>query len=297
MGRPQKIQKIFHESIIDAYVEGTSLYKLALKFKVVRETIRIILIKNNVKIRSSEEVNKPTEYDKEMLKKLYIIDKKSIKDIALEFKIGTKSVVNALIREKIPFKKKWDYKRKSFSIESLNKIRLSKMGDKNPNYQGKSITPMTIEKKRLASLGKKHTAETKNRMSKVRIELGLSKGDKNPMSKHENVKKWAAANKIKPNKKESKLFNILNRIVPGMFLINVLGDQLIIKSKIPDFVCIKNKIIIELYGDYWHKGEDPTNRINLFKTESYNTLIIREKELNDINMVEKKINDFITKST
>jgi very-short-patch-repair endonuclease len=275
------------------YMKGTSLYALATKYRVTKNTIRLILTKSNVKIRSSEEVNKPTEYDKELLKKLYMIDNKPIKGISLELNIGVRAVINAMIREKIPFKKSKDYKRKPLSIEVLNRLRLSKLGEKNPNYLGKSITPETTRKKRLAALGKRHTDETKGRISKIRIKLGLSKGDKNPMSKHENVKRWAAANHIKPNKKESRLFTILEKISPGMFLINVTGEHLILKSKIPDFVCIKYKKIIELYGDYWHKGEDPTIRIDLFKTESYDTLIIWEKELSNIVALEQKINNFI----
>jgi len=38
------------------------------------------------------------------------------------------------------------------------------------------------------------------------------------------------------------------------------------------------KKLIELYGDYWHKGQNPQKRINYFKKYGFKTLIIWEKE-------------------
>ena len=53
------------------------------------------------------------------------------------------------------------------------------------------------------------------------------------------------------------------------------------------------KLLIELYGDYWHKGQDPQDRINLFKRYGWDTLVIWEHELKNINKVEFRIHRFI----
>lgn len=52
------------------------------------------------------------------------------------------------------------------------------------------------------------------------------------------------------------------------------------------------KKLIELFGDYWHKGEDPQDRINIFKKFGYDTLVIWESELKDINKVKNKVIKF-----
>jgi G:T-mismatch repair DNA endonuclease (very short patch repair protein) len=60
------------------------------------------------------------------------------------------------------------------------------------------------------------------------------------------------------------------------------------------------KKIIELFGDYWH-GKERTGknkkgvekeRINCFAKYGYQTLIIWEHELKDINIVINKIVEF-----
>lgn len=44
-----------------------------------------------------------------------------------------------------------------------------------------------------------------------------------------------------------------------------VGDgKVIIGGKNPDFINEKNKKLIEVYGDYWHKGQNPQDRIDYF---------------------------------
>ncbi len=71
-----------------------------------------------------------------------------------------------------------------------------------------------------------------------------------------------------------------------------------IEGKSPDFVNINGqKKLIELFGDYWHSkkitGKDETmevnDRVNLFKQYGWDTLIIWEKELKNIDNLKNKI--------
>jgi len=64
----------------------------------------------------------------------------------------------------------------------------------------------------------------------------------------------------------------------------------------PDFVNIKNKKIIELYGDYWHNRQDIKEkdklRIPTYKKYGYKILIVWEHELEDLNELIKKLRKF-----
>ena len=40
---------------------------------------------------------------------------------------------------------------------------------------------------------------------------------------------------------------------------------------------------IEIYGDYWHRGENPQDRVDLFDTYGYKTLVIWEKEVHSMS--------------
>jgi len=49
----------------------------------------------------------------------------------------------------------------------------------------------------------------------------------------------------------------------------------------PDFVSIKDKSIIEVFGDYWHRNTQAKDqeRIEVYKRKGYNTLVVWEHEL------------------
>lgn len=230
--------------------------------------------------------------------KLYLNDKLSILSIASKLNLGYKKVRNILLKNNITLRKKNTIGLHTHNEETKDKIRKSKLGDKNPMY-GKCSekTKRHLEMYRIKNLNdplKKE--ETYKKVSKTRIELGLSKGDKNPMSKPENVKKWSISNynKLKPNKKELKLFSMIQKL-SNNFELNTEG-KIIIENKIPDIIDINNKKIVELYGDYWHRNDtidDQNERINLFKKNGYDCIIIWERELKNESDIIYKISKFI----
>jgi len=79
---------------------------------------------------------------------------------------------------------------------------------------------------------------------------------KNPISQ-ERLRKGMC---IKPNKVESFLGAVLDEMYPGEW--KYTGDfSFMINGKSPDFVnCNGQKKIIELFGDYWHKGDNADDR-------------------------------------
>lgn len=123
------------------------------------------------------------------------------------------------------------------------------------------------------------------------------KGPNNPMSNPIHLRK-AISNSAKKNgscsmnKQEERMGRLLESLFPCEWKF-VGNGEVIIAGKCPDFININGqKKIIELYGDYWHKGDNPQDRIGLFSPYGYDTLVIWEKELKDIERVKFRINKF-----
>lgn len=108
----------------------------------------------------------------------------------------------------------------------------------------------------------------------------------------ESQERMRIARNAKPNRAESSLCSILDTVYPGEW--KYTGDfSFIINGKCPDFVnCNGQKKIIELFGDYWHRGENPQDRIDVFTPFGYETLVIWEHELKQIESVTNKIRGF-----
>jgi very-short-patch-repair endonuclease len=103
---------------------------------------------------------------------------------------------------------------------------------------------------------------------------------------------WEALNR-RPNNLEKEFNKLLQIICPGDFKY-VGNGGLIIDGKCPDFTHVSNPKLIEVFGDYWHKDEDPQERIDFFKKHGYDTLIIWESELwDEREEVVKKVLMFI----
>jgi hypothetical protein len=137
-----------------------------------------------------------------------------------------------------------------------------------------------------AFYGKKHTKESKEKMRCIRIKLFK---DEDFLKKFKNsIKNY----KIQiPNKQEIIILNILDEIIPEKYIF--VGDfKLWINGKNPDFINESEKKIIELFGKHWHKEEDEKIRIDHFKKEGYDTLVIWDYELRDIQKIKEKILEF-----
>lgn len=81
---------------------------------------------------------------------------------------------------------------------------------------------------------------------------------------------------LHPNKPEQIILDLLNEMYPGEW--KYTGDfSFMINGRNPDFAnCNGQKKVIEFWGDYWHKGEDPEDRKAIFREFGYDTLVIWE---------------------
>jgi hypothetical protein len=151
-----------------------------------------------------------------------------------------------------------------------------------------------VKKKRSESLmGRPLSDSQKESIGKA---SKMAWSNKNEYDKGEWVKNILSgkkqATKCSPNKAERKLSLILNAVNPNEW--KFVGDgQVIISGKCPDFININGqKKIVELFGDYWHKGQNPQDRIDTFAPFGYETLVVWERELKNKNVLIEKIKVF-----
>jgi len=108
-----------------------------------------------------------------------------------------------------------------------------------------------------------------------------------------NIKKGIYG--IKPNKPEKVLHKLLKDLFDNKYRYVGSGKFWITKFN-PDFVNVKNKKIIEHFGDYWHnipkEKERDILRLNAYTKAGYRTLIIWEHELKQPKQVIDKIIKF-----
>lgn len=73
--------------------------------------------------------------------------------------------------------------------------------------------------------------------------------------------------------------NKLEKMLEELTGLQFVGDgRLVIGGKCPDFWDGGTKLV-ELYGDYWHRGQNPQDRIDFFDQRGYSCLVVWESEL------------------
>ena len=194
-----------------------------------------------------------------------------------------------------------------YSHTKEHKQRASVVQTGNQHHLGHHHTEGTKRKLREArkgrkpSLGMKHTEEWKKNNSKLHKGRIVSEKTRqkhreankriwaDPEHKDRRVKAILRASHIRPNKAETQLLNLLESIQPGDW--KYVGDgSFVIAGKNPDFINVNGKKqIIELFGDYWHKGQNPQDRIDMFSPFGFRTLVIWEHELNNVPRLINRI--------
>jgi DNA-directed RNA polymerase subunit RPC12/RpoP len=100
----------------------------------------------------------------------------------------------------------------------------------------------------------------------------------NPIKREQWIKNSVKGVVLKPTIIEQIIINVIQEYnLPYKYV----GDgEVIIEGKNPDFINTNSqKIIIEVYGQYWHKPEDQPERIKYFAKYGYKTLILWDTEI------------------
>jgi len=98
---------------------------------------------------------------------------------------------------------------------------------------------------------------------------------------------------VKPTKPEQYLDGLLAKWFPDTW--KYVGNaQLFLGGCCPDFININGqKQIIELFGNYWHRGDNGQKKIKHYAKFGFDCLIIWESELHELNKVQEKIIEFM----
>jgi len=177
-------------------------------------------------------------------------------------------------------------------------------GINNPNYSSgkraivKHVCPY-CNKVFYAPANRKFCSRScanKYRWSNKEYKTKFSVKAKKLWEREEFRKKYLKSISRKKSKPEKELEIILNNLFPNEYKFVGLGD-FFIKRFNPDFININGKKkIIELYSDYWHnlpeyKKRDK-KRLKTYKKYGYDTLIVWQKELEDIDNLKNKLIQF-----
>ncbi len=173
-------------------------------------------------------------------------------------------------------------KGKKLSKEHKRRIAKSMEGGNSGSFQ----------KGHKINLGRKHSEKIIKKISKTQ-----TKRWKNPKIRKKRIKAIFRAINLKPNKSEQKLNQLLQANFPNEF--KFVGDgSVIIEGFNPDFInCNGKKLIIELFGNFWHNLPSYIKRdnkkLNIYSGYGYKTLIIWQKELRKPKIVIEKIRGFL----
>lgn len=159
---------------------------------------------------------------------------------------------------------------------------------------GKNVTKETREKLRKASAGRKHSKKTIKKIREAAI-----KNWQNPVWRERQLKAIFEGLKLRPTKPEKQLDKLLQKLFLNEY--KYVGDgSFLVGYKNPDFININGqKKIIEHFG-YYHTEEytgilnelNEQERIVHFAKYGYQTLIIWQYELEDVEKLKKKIIKF-----
>ncbi len=182
------------------------------------------------------------------------------------------------------------------SEESNKKRSKTLMGRK---YPGRKQTEESNRKRsetlkgRISPMrGRQQTEEARRIISEVSRRCWAD-----PEYRSKTVSAIMKGNKITPNRPETELLELLNTLHPKEW--KFVGDgEVVFDGRSPDFMNIKDKcLLVEMFGDYWHKGQDPQDRINMFTPFGFSTLVVWEKELKDQPKLIGRINKFVEENS
>lgn len=157
-----------------------------------------------------------------------------------------------------------------------------------PWNKGKKLHPLSEEyKKKISERVKEHLPSTAFSKGFTPWNRGLTADiDKRVKQNAEARRGWCPSEETirkmltcaKPNKAELRLLGILRRVDPCW---RYVGDgSLVIDGRCPDFWDGGNRLV-ELYGEYWHRDDDPQERIDFFRRRGYDCVVVWDFELEE----------------
>jgi len=189
----------------------------------------------------------------------------------------------------------WDMPRRSNREEQLGE-RNGFYGKHHTEERNKLVSSNT---ERSRKIGIAHKGISKpGKENAIKGAAKISKHQKENWQNPEYSKKVLSKLCSHPNKPESLLLNLINIACPNQY--KFTGDGTVTIANLhPDFTnCNSQKKVIEMFGDYFHEGENPQDKINRYAGFGFSCLVIWEHELKEKTEEEliRIIKDFNNKN-
>lgn len=135
--------------------------------------------------------------------------------------------------------------------------------------------------------------EWRSKVIRAQIDGRKRAMERDPDWRAKQIKAQRRGYSVFPNKAETTLLGILDTDYPKEWAF--VGDgSFIIGDCNPDFANVNgHKELIEMFGDHWHRGQNPQDRIDLFKRFGFRTLVVWEYELKQPDKVRERVASFV----
>ena len=189
------------------------------------------------------------------------------------------------------------------SAETRRKISLSHLGKKTWNT-GKRTGPLLqatrdkISAKLTGIVRKPISLDTKQKVSENSKRMRREKDPVVAALELQRLHSSIVGKVLCGTKPEWEVFRLLTKVFPRQFVINL--NKFPIGGKYPDFICRKHRIVVEMFGIYWHgekrtgqtRVQQETNRKKHFTKFGYKTVVVWEDEINE-RTIRRKLSRYL----
>lgn len=210
------------------------------------------------------------------------------------------------IKERMKYRKRGTgMKLRKHNQDTIQLFKNTRKGKNNPRF-GVTLSEETKQKIRSSSLrfkGKNNPMYGKHHSEETKRKIGLKSKEK--FFNNDFLNKYHDSINRKPNKKEDFLLNMLKEL--KIYNMKYVGDgSYWVDGKNPDFIDLEKSKIIEFFGDYYHgeefrkkehldfsnNDEHSKKRIDHFRKNGFECLVIWENEINNIHILKETILEF-----
>jgi len=219
-------------------------------------------------------------------------------------------------RQNPELKKKTVESRKGYTHSEKTKSKISKTlmghtvskerkGKISKTLKGKKKPPRSAEYRKnisKAHIGMIFSEETRKKISEATIKMWQDPiyrekqltFRKQIWRNPEFIKKQVEARSRRPNNLEL----LFDKLTPDSVEYTGNGKYFIVtklKTRLPDFTIEGENKVIEIFGNYWHKGENPKDIIKEYYEVGYKCLVFWESEVYQANNDSKYLEEMLKK--
>jgi len=297
--------------------ERLSIYKIAKLQNMKPNSILYWLQKQEIPRRQKTENRHIELYrNKNWLYQKYWIEEVSVFEMAKTCGINSACIYNWMKKHEIKTRSISEARKRNWGNPEYreNQIKKRKEAAKNPEVRIhlKKISKLNWNdpQRKEAMLAKmriyKRTDVHKKRMSEILIGRmfssehikNISIAQKKRMQNPQEKKRMREIRFIATKKRPTNPERIFDELTPS--IIYYVGNGTWWRNlsngthKNPDFKIKGQNKVIEIFGDYWHRNDDPQELIDLYKQAGIDCLVIWEHEIyKQPEMILKKANNFI----